>query len=170
MAARYWMRQLPSEPERPNNPRPRLPRVTSCNCPARESSKAHSRHTADQSPLRRRIHCCPTRDLFFSFSQARPFSLFPSLFLALFPSHPLFRRSVSSFLFVSLISSFRSVRPPVALPPFSRRGCEQVREKENIVVAACAINGTAFDPRIDSSEEGAGGGAEGEISDVRSTA
>lgn len=57
------------------------------NWPARENvSRAYSRHTADQSPFRRRIYCCQLRDLFsFFYLSAFSSSLLFSFSLSLCP-------------------------------------------------------------------------------------
>lgn len=105
MAARSRTHQSLETSRKPSNLRPRLSHVTSRDCSARESASCtYFRHTADQSPLRRRIYCCLPRDLFFSFLNAL-FFLLPPLF-----SFP--------FLFVA----------PIALLPVSLRAKKKKRK------------------------------------------
>lgn len=106
----------------PNKGRPRPPRVTCC--PARESViRAYSRHTADQSPLRRRIYCCQLRDLFSFFHLS----------------------ALSSSL---LLSTSLSLYPLIAFVDFVRRARSSKKKKRGGVYT-CGGGGASFDLRID---------------------
>lgn len=117
----------------PNKGRPRPPRVTCC--PARESViRAYSRHTADQSPLRRRIYCCQLRDLFSFF----------------------YLSALSSSL---LLSTSLSLYPLIAFVDFVRRARSSKKKKKNNVVVYIRAGEGEHHSICESIFEGGVGGA-----------